>query len=121
MDDYFRYGRVTCLLTCVSCVSDDSNSSTKNKAGVFNVSNIEIEKLNIRSSNLKNLTAHLVRHLNSPSHLEKFDEREEHQRKLAVKAAINHEIGNKIGSLAYFFLFNKLPFLLFERFLPRFA
>lgn len=33
----------------------------------------------------------------------------------------NRQIGRKVGLLAYFFLYNKLPFLLFEKFLPYFA
>ena len=86
----------------------------QNKSGVFSVSNVEYEKVKVRSSRFKNLMSTAPHHQNS-------DKREKDLKEMAAKSARNVEIGNKIGSLPYFFLYNKLPFLLFERFLPWFS
>ena len=119
LNDTFRYDRVNDLLNWICCVSNFSPPLAQNKFGVFSVSNVKYEKLEVRSSRFKNLTAHLIAHVNSPSHRKNSDKREEyHLKEMAAKSARNVEIGNKIGSPAYFFFYNKLPFLLFERFLP---
>jgi len=111
------------ILRCTTCVPDDKSLSiTQNvaliKPGIFNVSEIEQEKLNVRSRKFCNLTGNLVRHDKSELHLKNAALKVESSHKLAMSASRNRDIGYKIGSLAYFFFYNKLPFVLFEKFLP---
>ena len=124
LDNVFHHDRVNFILYCTACISDDVTALTSelilDKSGVFNVSDIEVEKLKARSKSFRNLTGHLVAHVKSDSHIKNSIKREEQLRQMAAISPRNTEISNKIGSVAYFF-FNTLPFLLFERFLPWFS
>ena len=56
--------------------------------------------------------------MKTTSHEEKSKRQLQTEAQNSSIVARNREIGQKIGSLAYFFFYHKLSFLLFEEFLP---
>ena len=113
-NDIFHYDRINDLLTCICCFSDFSPPLVQNKSGVFSVLNMEYEKLKVRSSRFKNLTANLIAHVNSPSHRKPIKGR----RSLKKWLLSLLETSKLVTTSVHFFFYCKLPFILFERFRP---
>ena len=70
-----------------------------------------------KSRRLRNLQSNLSSHIKSLSHQKNIIENEKSEKLIQSKARATKEIGLKLGSLAYFWFYNKMPYRLFENFL----
>ena len=65
LDDLFSYDTVNGLLTCVTCISDSevgTNQLGAIRPGIFNVIDVEEDRLIVSSRKFRNLKSHLIRH-----------------------------------------------------------
>lgn len=120
LSDYFVVGRFDEIVRCLTCVPD-SIVHQEASVGIFKCRGVEYERENVQSRNLRHLKEHMNTHLSSATHRNNLEKKKEDARIHASKVARNREIGRKIGSVAYFFFYNKLPYLLFEKFLSLFS
>ena len=104
-------------MQCNMCSSNEEIVDCQQKVpGIFRVQDVEYEKETVQSRRLRNLKRDLINHLKSNMHQHNVEKQNEEARAKAKLSLRNREIGRKIGSLAYFFFYNKLPYLLFEKF-----
>ena len=113
LDDTFRLDREKEMIICLCCEKADSS-----KHRGMDTSEVEWEKLASKSRKLRNLQSHLVLHINSESHLKHVLHQQEAVEEEKRKQNKNLEVGRKLGSLAYFIFFNKLPFSFYEKIVP---
>ena len=86
--------------------------------GIFKIHDVEYEGERVQSRQLRHLKERLLAHLKTQSH-EKMVQKEKEKLRIQSKLVTrNQQIGRTIGSLAYFFFYHKLPYLLFEQILP---
>lgn len=119
-EDY-TIDRVNEILICKLCVPIPANITTErtqNTPGIIKIQEVENTKQKVQSRELRNLKTHLIHHLKTDTH--KINTEKQHEQLNATTRirARNRDIGRKIGSLAYFFLYYKLPYRLFEKFMP---
>ena len=115
LKESFMVDRVDDIVRCITCVPDTVINHVS--PGVLKSHSVEYEKENVQSRSLRHLKENMIKHLRSTTHQQNVEKKNREEKVKATNAARNREIGRKIGSLAYFFFYNKLPYLLFEKFL----
>ena len=113
LDDVFRLDRETNRLVCLTCEKSESD-----KYGIFMTADIEFDNLPTKSRKFRNLQTNILAHLHSEFHIKQEEMSQKAEEDERRKRQKNREIGRKLGSLAYFIYYNKLPFLFFEKILP---
>ena len=120
LDDDFSVDRICDRLICNLCITDIENISSHKQSipGLFTINDVENTKQKTQSRELRNLKTHLVSHIKTNIHQKNFEKQEEQKTASRKRIGRNREIGRKIGTMAYFFFYYKLPYRLFEKFLP---
>ena len=130
MKDTFAFDKINQVVSCRTCIKDaefnfldflEKKQKQQNMAGVFSAQGVENEKERVQSRPLRHLKEALVAHFSKATHQHNDAVRKEEMRIQKETANRNRVIGRKVGSLAYFFFYHKLPYLLFEKFLPLFS
>ena len=124
LNETFKVDKIKKKLICITC-SNSTKPSDKECShdvlGIFSLEGVEEEKMTSKSRRLRNLQSNLSSHIKSLSHQKNIIENEKSEKLIQSKARATKEIGLKLGSLAYFWFYNKMPYRLFENFLPWFA
>ena len=97
----FSVDKVNEVVRCITCITDFTVN--QNTPGIFKTHNVEYEKENVQSRQLRHLKEHMIAHLKSACHQVNADKQTQDARSKTKSAALNLEFGRKIGSLAYFF------------------
>ena len=108
----FSVDRIDEVLICNACIVNPENillhDQNHTVPGLFRLQGVEHEKEKVQSRQLRHLKEHMISHLKSQKHQANI----ENQKKEAV---ITHRRATKIEKLV---VDHKLPYLLFEHFLP---
>ena len=120
LSDDFQIDRSNEQMICRLCVQNPNNA-TEHSPGIFKIVGVENEQCSVMSDPLRKLKYRLIKHLKTDIHVGKLEKQLQHEQQNRSRSQRNKEIGEKIGSLAYFFFYHKMPFLQFENFLAYYS